>query len=226
MAKLTTTSYAILGLLAAKSWNAAELVEFMQKSALRFFWPRAGSGVYAEPRKLVAKGLATSRNEQVRGRERAVYRITPKGRRELQKWLRTTGEPTRGLVSERMVQFLALSETDIETARQHARAELVQAIENLELAAVAYREIAQRGATLPDRIHLTAITARAITELAEHFAETAAWRAQQVASWSDTKLDAEKEAFAIEVLEESSAAAESAATNAKKALEEFDSALE
>ncbi len=87
MPKLTTTSYAILSLLAAKQWNAAELVEYMQKSALRFFWPRAGSGVYAEPGKLVENGLATSRSELVRGRERSVYRITAKGRRELKKWM-------------------------------------------------------------------------------------------------------------------------------------------
>lgn len=225
MAKLTTTSYAVLSLLAAKPWNAAELVEYMQKSALRFFWPRAGSGVYAEPGKLVEKGLATSREERVRGRERAVYRITAKGRRELQKWLRTTGEPPRGVAAEGMVQFMALSEVDIEIARRHARSELLRAVENLEAVADSYRAVAERGAVVPGRIHLTAIGARAITGLVMHFAEAAAWQARQVATWSDTKLDDDKEAFAVEVFAENAAMAESAAKVARAALREFDDAV-
>ncbi len=225
MPKLTTTSYAILSLLAAKQWNAAELVEYMQKSALRFFWPRAGSGVYAEPGKLVENGLATSRSELVRGRERSVYRITAKGRRELKKWMRPGVEPPPpGVESASMVQFLAISEVDIETAHQHARLGLVRAIQGLEDVANAYRSIPERGTTIPDRIHLTAIGARVITGLAVNFAEAAAWQARQVSTWSDTKLDDEKEAIAIKTVEESAAMAEAAAKVARAALEEFDNA--
>ena len=56
--ELTTTSYAILGLLAVKPWTTYELAQQM-KRALGQFWPRAESKLYEEPKKLVALGLAT-----------------------------------------------------------------------------------------------------------------------------------------------------------------------
>src|SRR4029453_15945181 len=56
-AKLTTTSYAILGLLAIKPWTTHELVVQVDKS-LRRILPRAHSKLYEEPKKLVAAGLA------------------------------------------------------------------------------------------------------------------------------------------------------------------------
>ena len=54
---LTTTSYAILGLLAVKPWTTHELVRQVDRT-LRRFWPRASSKLYEEPKKLVAHGLA------------------------------------------------------------------------------------------------------------------------------------------------------------------------
>ena len=54
---LTTTSYAILGLLAVKPWTTYELAQQMRR-ALGQFWPRAESKLYEEPKKLVAHGLA------------------------------------------------------------------------------------------------------------------------------------------------------------------------
>jgi len=225
MAKLTTTSYAILSLLAAKPWNAAELVDYMQKSALRFYWPRAGSGVYAEPKKLVEKGLATSRTELVRRRERSVYRITAKGRRELRKWLLPVGELSAGVESEFMVKVLSSTEIDIETAHQHARHDLVQAIEFLETTEDAYRTIAAEGTTIQERIHFSAIGARDITRLAVRFAESAAWYARHISAWSDTQLDDEKRAAAIEIFEENVAIAKEAAKAARAALEEFDQSM-
>ena len=54
---MTTTSYAILGLLAVKSWTTHELVLQVDRS-LRRFWPRAQSKLYDEPKKLVSHGYA------------------------------------------------------------------------------------------------------------------------------------------------------------------------
>ena len=60
MAKpLTTTSYAILGLLRLRSWTSYELAKQVQKS-LGWFWPRAERKLYDEPKNLVALGLATA----------------------------------------------------------------------------------------------------------------------------------------------------------------------
>ena len=59
-AKLTTTSYAVLGLLSIKTWSSYELTQQMDRSLGRI-WPRAVSKLYEEPKKLVARGPARGR---------------------------------------------------------------------------------------------------------------------------------------------------------------------
>jgi PadR family transcriptional regulator, regulatory protein AphA len=88
LADLTTTSYAILGLLAIKPWTTYELAQQMER-ALNDFWPRTRSKLYEEPKKLVAHGLAKANAETVGRRPRTVYSITPKGRRTLAAWVAT-----------------------------------------------------------------------------------------------------------------------------------------
>jgi DNA-binding PadR family transcriptional regulator len=89
--ELTTTSYAILGLLALKPWTTYELAQQMDR-ALGFFWPRTRSKLYEEPKKLVALGLARASSEKVGQRPRTVYTITPRGRRALAGWVPQNGE--------------------------------------------------------------------------------------------------------------------------------------
>ena len=88
---LTTTSYAILGLLAVKPWSTYELTQQMERS-LGHMWPRAASKLYEEPKKLVDHGLARATQDRVGQRPRTVYSITDKGRRALAAWLREPGE--------------------------------------------------------------------------------------------------------------------------------------
>ena len=90
--ELTTTSYAILGLLAVKPWTTYELAQQMER-AIGHFWPRARSKVYEEPKKLVAHGLARASADQVGKRPRTVYTITPKGRKALVAWTATQRAP-------------------------------------------------------------------------------------------------------------------------------------
>jgi PadR family transcriptional regulator AphA len=87
---LTTTSYAILGLLAVKPWTTYELAQQMHR-ALGQFWPRAESKLYEEPKKLVAHGLARASKESTGKRPRTVYAITPKGRRAMAAWVPQPG---------------------------------------------------------------------------------------------------------------------------------------
>ena len=84
--ELTTTSYALLGLLALRPWTTYELAQQVQRS-LKGLWPVAERQLYEQPKTLVAHGLATSARERTGDRPRTVYRITPKGRRALRRWL-------------------------------------------------------------------------------------------------------------------------------------------
>lgn len=88
--ELTTTSYAILGLLALKPWTTYEIAQQMDR-ALGFFWPRTRSKLYEEPKKLVALGLARASSDKVGRRPRTVYSITPKGRRAMAAWVPQKG---------------------------------------------------------------------------------------------------------------------------------------
>src|SRR3954469_18217402 len=87
---MTTTSYAILGLLAVRPWTTHELVQQVDRS-LRRFWPRAQSKLYEEPKKVVSHGSAPAADDPVGQRRRARYTITAKGRRALAAWLREPG---------------------------------------------------------------------------------------------------------------------------------------
>lgn len=86
---LTTTSYAVLGLLAVKPWTTYELTKQVQRS-LSWFWPRAERKLYDEPKHLVAAGYAKATTTHTGRRASTVYAITPAGRRALRAWL---GEP-------------------------------------------------------------------------------------------------------------------------------------
>jgi DNA-binding PadR family transcriptional regulator len=86
---LTTTSYAILGLLDLRDWTAYELTQQARRS-LAFVWPMAESQLYAEPKRLEREGLvAISTAAAGPRRTRNTLRITPAGRRALRKWLAT-----------------------------------------------------------------------------------------------------------------------------------------
>lgn len=115
MKKLTPTSYALLGLLARKPWSAYELNAHMQHSVLSAFWPRAASGVYSEPKKLVANKLATAQEEGRNGRSRTVYTITEAGREELLSWLQSPTESYVTMSFEAMLKFLYSRSGNLQT---------------------------------------------------------------------------------------------------------------
>src|ERR1700739_3541884 len=91
---LSTTSYAVLGLLSLRSWTGYELAQQGRRS-LRFCWPKEDSVLYEEPRRLVACGLASAVRERNGGRSPNRYEITDEGRRALGEWLPGTGHPPR-----------------------------------------------------------------------------------------------------------------------------------
>lgn len=98
----TATSFALLGLLALRPWTTYELAAQMDRGLGRF-WPRARSNVFAEPKRLVALGLAKAAKERTGRRTATVYSITPKGRRLLSEWIGQPGEPP-ALEWEQMVK--------------------------------------------------------------------------------------------------------------------------
>lgn len=94
MRRTATTGNAILGLLALRpSWSTSEITNQLRRN-MRFFWPRAESRIYDEARALVGRGLARSTVTHTGLRPKTTYRITPAGRRHVQRWLATPPRPT------------------------------------------------------------------------------------------------------------------------------------
>ena len=99
--ELTTTSYAILGLLAIRPWSTYELARQMQRD-LRFVWPRAESNLYTEPKKLIAHGFASAKSEPRGKRRRTVYTITPRRQARPRRVARdSSGRATMGIGVDR-----------------------------------------------------------------------------------------------------------------------------
>ena len=144
-ASMTTTSYAILGLLAVKPWTTHELVQQVDRS-LRRLWPRAQSKLYEEPKKLVAHGYAKATDDSVGRRRRTRYTITAKGRRGLAAWLSQPGNGP-ALEFEQLVKIHFAdsgSKADVLANLDAARAWVLR--ENQENVAVARAYLAGEGA--------------------------------------------------------------------------------
>jgi len=181
--RLTTTSYAILGLLAVRPWTTYELTQQMDRS-LRRVWPRAKSKLYEEPKKLVALGLAGATEEPVGRRPRTVYAITAKGRRALAEWL---GRPGEGPVLE-FEQLLQISFAENGT-KQDALATLAAtrawAVEqNEENLAVAHAYLAGEG-LFQQRVAQNSLGGRFLTDYYAMVKEWAEWATGLVEQWPD-----------------------------------------
>lgn len=185
---LTTTSYAILGLLAIKPWTTYELTQQMERS-LGHLWPRAQSKLYEEPKKLVEHRLAAATQEQVGRRTRTRYRITPKGRRALAAWL---AEPGAGpvLEFEQLVQvFFADHGTKADLERTLAAAGQWAQDRSRYTATVGRGLIAGEG-EFPERTAILDVTVRFLIEYYALVGRWSRWAEAVVATWPDDPSDA------------------------------------
>ncbi len=185
--KLTTTSYALLGLLAIRPWTPYELTQQMQRSLARF-WPRAESKLYEEPKKLAMHDLATAVSDLVGRRRRTHYTITAKGRRELARWL---AEPGQGPVLE----FEALLKVFL--AEHGTRRDLLATLAGVEDwarqraaedAQIAHGYLAGTG-QFPGRAAQLVLVGRYLADLAQLTGRWAQWATEVVEGWPDD-LDA------------------------------------
>jgi DNA-binding PadR family transcriptional regulator len=63
-----------------------ELVDMLGRGQM--FWTSSASQVYAEPARLLELGWIKAEKRPAKTRSRTLYRLTPAGRRALQRWLR------------------------------------------------------------------------------------------------------------------------------------------
>lgn len=185
MKKLTTTSYAILGLLALRPWSAYELSQQMRRN-VGDFWPRAERGIYDEPKNLVAHGYATATDERNGGRSRTVYAVTASGRRALRAWLAEGSTPPQ-FESEAVLR-IAFAEHGTKQAALDTLAELRdQAAERRRFVTDVARSYVEGRGPYPERAHTISLVMRFFAEYYELFDRWAAWAGDEIENWSDVR---------------------------------------
>ena len=187
---LTTTSYGVLSLLALRDHSTYDLTRQMRLS-LHYVWPRAESNVYAEPKRLVAAGLAEAREEWNGGRRRTIYSITKPGRAALADWLASPSSRQRYELEAVTKVFFAENGTrdDLLASIRAIREDAVTEIEHFQRIADLYE--AGEG-QYPERFALSALAARLLGEQQAATARWAAWAERLVSEWhAQSGADAE-----------------------------------
>jgi len=178
----STTSYALLGLLALRKWTTYELAKQVQRS-IGWFWPRAERKLYEEPKRLVEERWAVATREMTGARPRTVYDVTPAGRRALRRWLDQPPVPPT-LEFEGMVKVFFADGGTLEQLRATLRAIAAEADTRLtELDAKAI-ENARGDVPFPDRLHLNNLGLRFQVDHERTIGEWARWALEQTAQWT------------------------------------------
>lgn len=185
MKKLTTTSYAILALLAVRPWSAYELSQQMRQSVGEF-WPRAERGLYDEPKNLVAHGFASATDERHGRRARTVYAITAAGRRALRAWLAEESAPPQ-LESEAVLR-IAFAEHGQKADALRTLANLrAQVEERRRYAAAVARAYVEGQGRYPERVHTISLIIRFFADYYDVLDSWAAWASEEIESWGDIR---------------------------------------
>jgi DNA-binding PadR family transcriptional regulator len=183
----TTTSYAILCLLAVRDWTAYELAQQMNRS-VGDMWPRAASVVYEEPKRLVAMGFATAQATATGKRASTTYGITAKGRRALHRWLE---QPGAGPVTEfeGLLKVAFADQGSIEGLRANLRAIREFAEADVADAERRFREYAETGGPFPDRLPIIALAAEHFRLQTEALLRWVDWAEQATREWTGVTIE-------------------------------------
>jgi PadR family transcriptional regulator AphA len=182
--RLTTTSYALLGLLAVQPWTAYELTQQMRRS-LHYLWPKSESLLYTEPKKLVDAGLARVAEQRRGDRTRAQYRITAAGRRALAAWLDT--EPAAPLFElEAMLRVTFADQGTPEQLVRSLRSTAAWAEGEMARARPQIESYLDTGGPFPERLHLIALVVGFYGELFDLMRRFSGEAADLVETWDAT----------------------------------------
>ncbi len=182
--RLTTSSYAVLGLLAIKPWTGYELTQQATRS-LRFAWPKSERLLYAEPKKLVEHGLATAEEESIGQRVRTMYTITEAGRVALTEWTATAPQPPV-LEAESLLRLLYAENGTIEDLTAALEAMAAHATDLHDQVTGINASYLDGQHPFPERTHLSVLFATFQLELFDLMIRWVDFAKTEVAGWPET----------------------------------------
>lgn len=183
--RLTTSSYAVLGLLAIRPWAGYELTQQATRS-LRFAWPKSERLLYTEPKKLVEHGLATAQQESVGQRHRTVYSITDEGRDALASWMATSPQPPV-LEAEALLRLLFAENgtvDDLVAVLDEMAADAAELYEQVVTINTGYLDGEH---PFPERVHLSVLFATFQLELFDLIVRWVDFAKGEIATWPATR---------------------------------------
>ena len=207
MVNPSPTTYALLGMLAVRSWTGYELTLQVRRS-LRFVWPSSEGHLYRAQRRLVDLGWATVAQEPAGQRSRNRYSITDAGRTALEGWLATEPEEPHFQIEGVLRTFFGdQGSRDELVASMRATAEMSRSMLDEMLGFVdEYLEeggplwMLERGAggaerdrqelhgrpIFPERLHVVALAIDVTSQLLDNLDSFFTDVSGQVASWPNT----------------------------------------
>ena len=186
--KLTTTSFALLGLLQRRPWSAYELTHYMRNSILRAVWPRAESHLYSEPKLLQKRGLAESHEEHTGARKRTVYSITDSGREALADWLREERESEFRFEYELLLRFAFAETVDSSQLARYLEQVKAEAVRDAKVALQGIDELLQSPDELSASEH-AAYTGAIINLIADQLEARISWADQMSSRFAKAAED-------------------------------------
>jgi len=141
-ARLTSTSYLVLGLIAREGPSTPYELKGHVAATIGHFWSFPHALLYTEPARLVALGLLIEERE-ADGRHRRLFTITDRGRAAVEAWLDTPAQEPTELRDAGLLQlfFADLGSPD----NRHALALAQLAIHRVALAGYEADRRAERG---------------------------------------------------------------------------------
>ena len=183
--KLSTTSFAILGLLALRPWSGYELAQQVDRS-LRHMWPRTKRQLFEQPKLLVRAGFATAARDSVGLRRRTVYSITPAGRRALRDWMAQPGR-SPALEWEALIKVFFAEHLDNEQLLGHLRGIRDSAAASLTAYIESVTDSIARGFPFPDRLQLSLLVTKFFMDYIVTIERWADWALTEVERWDSPR---------------------------------------
>lgn len=185
MTTSSTTTHALLGLLAIKPWTGYELTQQARRS-LRYAWPSSEAHLYREQKRLVRLGWAEVDRESVGKRTRNRYQITPEGRRALARWLDSEPGPPR-IEIEGIVRAFFADHGTVDALVRSMRASSEHAAVALDDMLAMVEDYLDTGGPFPERLHVIAIAADLITRLLGQIESFFDETADELETWETTE---------------------------------------
>ena len=185
--RLTTTSYAVLGMIAARPSTPYDLAKRMRTN-FEYFWPAARSHLHTEVKKLAGMGLVEGRVSATGSRRRTTYRVTREGERSLATWLASPPQTFR-LEMEGLVRLYLAGLGTVDDLRQVIDSIAAEAETMLRIAdAVIPAYLSGESGDLPidvEAVHLRVLMVDFLVSFADLSRRWADRSASTVSAWND-----------------------------------------